>query len=483
MKKFFLFRRIICCLLILLMITTPAAATTTSTTETTAPVTDSTEPTAATVTDVDLSIEQGAHSIEGKIPVVGPLESLALAPAAILYDVTDDTIVYSTDPDGSYNPAGLVKLMTALIVAEKCDMNDMITITQETLDDCYGSLGIELQVGEVISMYDLMNCLLVEGANVAAVAAAKHVSGDLDTFVAEMNTRAAELGCTGTVFKNVHGLHDEEQVTTARDMVRIVSALCKNSFACEAFSTYAVRTSPTNMSEDRRLYNPSFIFNKNLGSNHYDARVSGCKIGETIDGKRNIAVTATDGTVELIGVILGSTSEISPDGNNGFYKEIRILLDRVLDGHYSTKILYENQVLEQFEVKNGDNYVTAYAKDDVLTSLPNNITNEDLTYLYKNEDIQAPIVAGQKISFVQIWYNNVCLAQTDLYALHDVDVKEVIETAQMKEESGTNSFTVLTVVIIIVGLLLLLLFGRGIIFRLVHNLQMRRQKRERRRRR
>ena len=461
MKNFCVFRRILCAALALLIMIVPVVAAD---------------------TESDLSIEQGAHSIEGKIPVVGPLESLAKAPAAIMYDVTDDTIVYATDPDTPYNPAGLVKLMTGLIVAEKGNMSDMVTITQETMDDCVGSYGIDFQPGEVVSMLDLLYCIMLEGANLAAVAAAKHVSGDLETFVAEMNAYAAELGCTGTNFTNVDGLHDEAQTTTARDVVKILAALCKNNAAYEAFTTYAVRTSPTNLAEDRRLYNPSYIFNKNLGSNHYDARVTGCKIGETIEGKRNIAVTASNGSVEVIGVILGSTSEVTPDGENGFYKEIRILMDKILNGHYSTKILYQDQVLEQFAVKNGDSYVTACAKVDVLTSLPNDITNADLTYLYEGvNSIEAPISAGDKISYVQIWYNNICLAQADLYALHDVDVKEVIQTAQTQNASETNGFSVLTVVIVIVGLFLVLLFGRPVILRIIHKQQLRRQKKERRR--
>ena len=460
MKNFYTFRRIICCILTLLMLTVPVTSVS---------------------AESDLSIEQGAHSINGKLSVVPPLEELALAPAAILYDATDDTVVYATDPDSSYDPAGLVKLMTGLIVAEKGNMNDMVTITQETLDDCYGSLGIDFQAGEVVSLYDLLNCLMLEGANVAAIAAAKHVCGDLETFVSEMNAYAAELGCTGTHFTNVLGFRDEGQVTTARDVVKILKAISKNTTVYEAFTTYAIRTSPTNMAEDRRLYNPSYIFNKNLGSNHYDARVTGCKVAETIEGDWNIAVSASNGTVEMFGVILGSTSEISPDGKNGVYKEIRVLLDKILDGHYSTKILYENQVMEQFEVKNGDSYVTAYAKDDVLTSLPNNITNSDLRYVYETGNIEAPVTAGEKISYVQIWYNNICLAQTDLYALHDVDVKEVIQTAELKEETGADGFTVLTIMVVIVGLLLVLLFGRRFIFRIVHKQKTRRQKRERRR--
>ena len=135
MKKNSCFRRVLCFILALLIFAVP--------------VTSFAE-------DADLSVEQGAHSIDGKIPVVGPLEALSMAPAAIMYDVTDDTIVYATDPDSTYNPAGLVKLMTGLLVAEKGNMSDMVTITQETIDDCVGSNGIDFQVGEQVSMLDLL---------------------------------------------------------------------------------------------------------------------------------------------------------------------------------------------------------------------------------------------------------------------------------------------------------------------------------------
>lgn len=434
-------------------------------------------------TQPDLSIEQGCRTIEGKVPLLGPMDELALAPSVFFYDITNETIIYATNPDTPQYPAGLVKLMTALIVSQKGNMDDMVTVKQETIDACYGSYGIDLQAGEVISMKDLMYCILVEGANLATMVAVDHVCDNVDTFVADMNAYAKELGCTGTNFTNVHGLHDDQQVTTARDMAKILTAVCNDPVVWEPFSTYAYRTSATNMADERRLYNPSFIFNKNLGSNHYDARVTGCRIGETLDGGRNMAATAGNDSVELIGVILNSTSEITPDGSHGFYRELRVLMNQVLNGHYSSHILHENQVVEQFPIKNGDSDLTVCVKDNLLISLPNDVTNDDLNYLYTNGSnvIEAPIKAGEKVSTLQIWYHDVCIAQSDVYALHDVDVKEVVATEETRAENGSNSFTVFTIVVVIVGLLGILLFGRTFIFRLIHKQQLRRQKKQRRR--
>ena len=462
MKKTVYFHRIVCMVLALLLLSVPALAT---------------------QTETDMSIEQGCRTIEGKKSLLGPMEELALAPSVFFYDKTNETLVYATNPDAPQYPAGLVKLMTALIISKKGNMDDMVTVKQESIEACYGSYGIDLQAGEVMSMHDLMYAILIEGANLATIVAVDHVSDNTDAFIAEMNAYAKELGCTGTNFTNLYGFHDDQQVTTARDMAKILNAVCDDPIVWEAFSTYAYRTSATNMADERRLYNPSFIFNKNLGSNHYDARVTGCKIGETTDGARNIVATAGNDNMDLIGVILGSTSEITPDGNHGFYKELRILMSTALNGHYSSHILHENQVVEQFPVKNGDSDLTVCVKDNIKISLPNDISTEDLNYLYTDgsNTIEAPVKAGDRISTLQIWYHDVCIAQSDVYALHNVKVKEVIATEDAKVNRESSSFTVLTVVVVIVGLLAILLFGRNFIFRIIHKQQLRRQKNQRRR--
>lgn len=462
MKKTGLICRILCCMLALVLMAHPVAASSTET---------------------DMSIEQGCRTIEGKVPLIDPLEDLDEVSAAFLYDITNDTVLYAANPDEPCYPAGLVKIMTALLVAERGNMDDQITVRQEVLDACYGSFGIDLQDGEIISVQDLMYGILVEGANVAAVVAADYISGSQEAFVQEMNAYAKELGCTGTNFVNVHGLHDDEQVTTARDVAKILTVAIKNEAFWEPFSTYGYKTSATNLSEERRFYSGSYIFNRDLGSNHYDSRVTGCRMGETIDGGRNLAVTATVNDVELLSIVLESVSEVTPDGNHGFYKEVRILMDKGFNGCYPTQILYENQVLKQFEVKNGDSYVSTGVKDTILTVLPNGTDNDDLTYLYSEENtgLQAPIQAGDVVSTVQIWYHDVCLAQADLYALHNVGVMEVIATEEIKADRETSAFTVLIVVAVIVGLLVILLFGRGLIFRVIHKQQIRRQRKNRRR--
>ena len=462
MKKSRFICRVLCCALAMLFLVLPVAASS---------------------TDTDMSIQKGCRTIDGKVSMLKPIEDLAEAGAAFLYDINNDTIIYSANPDVPFAPAGLTKLMTALVIEEKGNMLDQVTVRQEVLDACTGSYGIDFLDGENVSMQDLMYGLLVQGSNAAAIIAVDHVSDSMEAFVQEMNAMAKEIGCTGTNFVDIYGFHHEEQVTTARDMAKILLYAKNYPVAYEAFSTYAHRIPATNLAESRKVSSESFIFNQNLGSNHFDRRVTGSRTGETIDGSRNIVIAATSNDIELISVVLGSTSEVTPDGEHGFYKEIRIMMDKGFNGHRPSQILYENQVIKLFEVKNGDSYLSTGVKDTILTSLPYSVTNSDLNYQYqvKTSALEAPITAGDVVSTVQIWYQDVCIAQADLYALHNVGVKEVIATEEIRQSSGTNAFTVLAIVVVIVGLLVVLMFGRGFIFRVIRKRQIRRQRNNHRR--
>lgn len=465
MKKSDFIRRILCAILVLVCTVTPVSAT---------------------EADIDMSISQGCRTLDGMVPLLDSAEELDEAYAALLYDINTDTIVFGKNLDEPQNPAGLVKIMTGLIVAERGNMEDTVTIRQEVLDTISsGSRSLDFQDGEVIPMVDLMYCLLIEGANEAAAIAAEHVFGSQEACVEEMNKYAAELGCTGTNFANVHGLHDSEQVTTARDVAKILSVAIQNEHFWEAYSTYVVRIPATNMAEERKISSGSFVFNKNLGSNHYDKRVTGSRTGTTVDGTRNIAVTAEVDGVQLMSIILGSVSEIQPSGNGGFYKEARVLLDKGFNEHKSTQVLHENQVMAQFEVENGDSNVSVCVNCSVQLSLPQSLSNSDLTYRYEqdNAQMQSPIQAGDNLGTVYVWYHDVCLAQADIFALHDVKVKEVVVTEQITEEKENSAITMLIIVAVMVGLLVVLLFGRPLIFRMIRRRQIRRHKEDRRRRR
>lgn len=445
-------------------------------------------PVSASNLGTDMSVTQGCHSIDAQVPMLEESKDITNLYAAFLYDYTNDTLIYSVNPDQKYDPASLVKIMTGLIIAEQGNLDDQVTVSATLLETLpSNSLGVDLQDGEIISLRDLLYCILVESANDASVVAANHVSGDLGSFIAEMNRYAAELGCKDTVFTNVHGIYDEYQVSTARDLARILTHAAKNEAFMEVFSTVNYTVPATNLSEARELSSTNHLMNDDMMTVYLDSRVTGGKTGVMDTGENNLAVTAERNDVKLVSIVLGSLSEYAEDGYSvitfGSFNETSALLNLGFKGHHSVQLFYENQALKQYEVINGDSYVSTGVKDAVLALLPYGVTYDDLSYRYNeaSTSITAPVKAGDAISSVQIWHNDICLAHADLYALHDVKVREIVETEEFVEESETSGTTILLIVAVIVGLLVILLFGRRFIFRIIRNHQIRRHRKNRRR--
>lgn len=468
MKKTGVVCRILCFIFAVLIMTVPAHASQTD--------------------GADMSVIQGCHSIDAQVPMLGSTEEVTNVYSAFLYDYTNDTLIYSLNPDQKYDPASLVKIMTGLLVVEKGNLDDMVTVDGSLLEVLpTNSLGIGLQAGEVISLRDLLYCLMVESANDAAVVAANHVSGSLDTFVAEMNRYAAELGCKDTVFTNVHGIYDEYQISTARDLARILTQAAKNETFMEVFGTVNYTVAATNLSDVRELSSGNYMMNDDMMTVYLDSRVTGGRTGVMDTGERNLAVTAERNGVKLVSIVLGSLSEYAENGYEvitfGSFKETSKLLDMGFQGHHAVQLFYKDQALKQFEVVNGDSYVSTGVYEAVQALLPYGVTYEDLSYRYSKgaASIQAPVTAGDVVTSVQVWHNDICLAQANLYALHDVKVKEVVKTEQIEQDNPVRGTTVLLVVAVIVGLLLILLFGRRMIFRMIHNHRIRRHRKNRRR--
>jgi len=158
-----------------------------------------------------ISIILGTYSISfgESLPINGE--------ASILMDYDTKEILYNKNMDMQLYPASTTKIMTAILAIEKGNLNDIVTIDQEVVNLTEGS-HIALEPGEKLTLEQLLYALLVQSANDAACAIAKHISGSIEGFTQLMNEKALELGATNTNFVNPNGLHDPNHVTTAHDL-------------------------------------------------------------------------------------------------------------------------------------------------------------------------------------------------------------------------------------------------------------------------
>ncbi len=403
----------------------------------------------------DLSVLEGSHTISAKHAILGSGQLVKNVDAAFMYEVQSDTLMYAWNADVRMYPASLVKMLTALIAIEQGDLSDIVTVKESVIstlpDDAVSS---SLQADEQISLIDLLYCMMVDSANDAAAVIADYISGSQRAFIELMNQYAAELGCSDTNFTNVHGLHDEQQYTTARDIAKILSVAIKNESFKTLFSTVQYTVPATNKYAERKLTTGNYLMTKPDGMDiYFDARVIGGRTGVTEDGSRCLAVYAEENGLQLISIIMGSKSVYEDDGYTvrsfGGFKETSSLLDHGFDGYQYSQILVKDQSIRQISVINGNDYVTLCPEISAATVLPINISSSQLTYRYLDAgEVSAPVKRGDKLSSVQVWYRDICIAQADLYAMNAVTLAAPLQFYD-GSNNGIGAGTVLLTVFII----------------------------------
>ncbi|MBQ4641359.1 MAG: D-alanyl-D-alanine carboxypeptidase [Oscillospiraceae bacterium] len=415
-------------------------------------------PVSATQTQ-DNSIQAGCNTLDGMVTFLGKSQLINNAESVLLYEVTTDTLMYDYQPDLQVYPASLVKILTALIAIEKGTMTDAVTVREDVLntvpDD---AMGVDLVVDEVLSVEDLLACMLVGSANDAAAVLADHIMGSQQAFVDEMNRYAQQLGCVNTQFTNVHGLHNDQQYTTARDVCRFFTHALSNETFREMFGTVEYTVPATNKSESRKLSSGNYLINRNNTDNveiYYDSRVTGSRTGITTDGKRCIASVAESNGLTLISIVLGSRSFYRDDGYSvssfGGYKETTDLLDLGFTGFKTAQIFVEGGALQQLAVQNGQEDVVIGTHVSAASVLPEDADGNTLIYRYGEiGNLSAPIKKGEKISYVEVWSGTVCVARADLFALNSVRVSQPLE---VDEPNGTLMPKIGNTLLIILGIL------------------------------
>jgi D-alanyl-D-alanine carboxypeptidase len=225
----------------------------------------------------------------------------AAAGAALLFDAEDGHVLYSEDPDIPWYPASLTKMMTAYLAYEairdhKANDETKVFISENAHKMPPTRLG--LKVGSEIKLGDALTALMMRSANDLAVAIAETLGGDEQSFVKQMNQKAAELGMMHTHFINPHGLPAEQQVTTARDMAIMARALL-HDFPDRA-PLYA-ETQAKIMNDKIMVTTHNAILTNFEGGD-------GIKTGFTCASGYNIAASATRDGHQLIAIVLGEPS-------------------------------------------------------------------------------------------------------------------------------------------------------------------------------
>lgn len=245
----------------------------------------------------------GALVSAGAAPTVQGEGALKLdCRSAILMEASTGEVLYEMNADEALPPASVTKVMTLLLVMEAIEdgrlaLDDTVTASEHACS--MGGSQIYLEPGEQMSVEDLLKSVVIASANDAALALAEHIAGTEESFVAMMNTKAAELGMKNTRFENTNGLDDTvtEHVTSARDIAIMSRELIKHEKITEYSSIWmdTIRNGEFGLTNTNRLV-------------RFYKGATGLKTGSTAKAKFCITATAERDGMTLISVIMAAPS-------------------------------------------------------------------------------------------------------------------------------------------------------------------------------
>lgn len=226
------------------------------------------------------------------------------AGSVTIMDATTGHVLYEDEQDTLRYPASITKIITALLVLEHVDdLSELITFSHVAVDLPWYAGHISMKAGDTMSVSDALYALMLVSANEVARALAEHASGDIATFVDDMNRRAASLGAKNTNFINPCGLPGENQHTTSYDMSLIMREAIQHPMFNQIISTPLAHLPPSESHDD---YRPMRNTNRLIRDEdpEFNEWVIGGKTGFTNDAQHTLVTySEIDGRPVIISVL------------------------------------------------------------------------------------------------------------------------------------------------------------------------------------
>lgn len=448
MKKISVFSLVLCLVLLFQTLAMPVLATQTQPSEPLYNEEISTE-----VPFGNAEVLNGCRTIEAQVPLGGSDRMLESAVSAFVYERNTGTVVYAYNPDMIMQPGTMAKLVTAIVAIENGNLDDEVTVSSRNYKYLpAGAKNAKLREGEVLTLRDLLYCMVLEWANDAAVTIAEHIAGSQEEFVKMMNAWAQKAGCKETTFADCHGLGSEGQQTTARDMARIIEEACKESAFREVFGANNYTVPATNETEtDRNLKSLNYLKEETIVPKYNFKGVTGGIAHYSAASGASLVCTAEKNGMSYTVVVMGCERKFNKDKSwvveyYGNYEEAWNLLDYAFSKYKICRLLHDGYALKQFTVAGGENEVVAQSHTNMDAILPIDAHQRQLIFKYSVQGggLTAPIAYDQKIGTLQIFYRTSCVAETELFAMSSVRALDQldldIQGAATRDDSNLSGF-------------------------------------------
>ena len=216
----------------------------------------------------------------------------------IVYDRISKSMIIGKNEDVKSAMASTTKIMTTIVILEKADLNEKVTVSAKAGGTGGSRLG--LKRGDKASVRDLLYGLMLRSGNDAAVALAEHVGGSVKGFAELMNEKAIELGLTNTHFVTPHGLDDANHYTTALELAKLTDYAMDNETFAKIVGTKSTTIYINNQS--RQINNTNELLGVLYG-------VVGVKTGFTNNAGRCLVTETKRNNMDIITIVLGADTK------------------------------------------------------------------------------------------------------------------------------------------------------------------------------
>ncbi len=381
-------------------------------------------------------------------PNLLPEDPNILAHAALLVDLNDHgKILYGKNEHERAYPASLTKIMTALLVFDavadgQLSMDQEITASGivQTVPAGSSTANPALKEGEIMTVRNLLYCLLVKSANEAADVLAEAVSGSVSAFVEAMNAKAEELGCENTHFVNPHGFHNHDHYTTAWDVSLMTRAAMKYPDFMTICDTVNITIPATNLSGQRTGWNTNALRSRwTYGDKYINPEAHGVKTGSTNEAGYCLVSTAERGRMHVLSVVMGADRVTEDNGSvtvRSFSETTRLFNWGFDNFHYATILEQEIPIQEVPVDLSKTDHIVAISSNAVEALIPAKLSGDNMEKMIQLDDeiLTAPVEAGQHLGTLELRYKGVTYGKADLLALYGAEASQWMVALRRAEE-------------------------------------------------
>lgn len=409
-------------------------------------------------------------TFSGPISIFADSKDVSISsPNSVVLDYETGKVLYEKNGNEKIYPASTTKIWTAYLVIKNVkNLDEPIEIDKDLSVD--GS-SMYLEKGEIFTVKELLQGLLIHSSNDVAEVLAEYVSGSKKAFADLMNKEAYEIGAKNTHFNNPHGLPDKEHYTTAYDMALMAREAMSNEIIRDIVSTKSITFEMSDTPTSRRFISRTFYnTNKFLTSTEkiqykgksidikYDL-VDGIKTGYTDDAGRCLLSSAVKNGMRVI-------SAVFKDTGTDVYVDSRTLIDYAFNNYYTQTIInkadYTNSKRVLFTKEKELLYEPEFSYKMVLEK--GNKASENYTTKVKL-DYDLPVKKGDKVGTLDVYDGKTLEKTINLVAKNDLN-----SVFGFLSENNTVKYSIR------LALALITLFVLFIISRIIKKRQIRRRK-------